>query len=150
MMARTDWFLLFAIGCGHPAATPTTTPVATTAPADAAPATRPLEEDLPALAERAVKMYQDWEHAFAEAGTDCAVAATKMNALADANADLIAANARLAKSGHEKIKAARAELDKHADQIDASAKAVMTGPTMSKCSADPAFSKALDRLAGEG
>ena len=67
-------------------------------------------------------MYQDWEKAFAEAGTDCAAATTKMNALADSNADLIAANARLAKAGHEKIKAARAELDKHADQIDASAR----------------------------
>ena len=149
MMTRTGWLLVFAIGCGHPAATPTTTPV-TPAPADAAaPAEAKLDDDLPKLAERAVKMYQDWERAFAEAGTDCAVATTKMNALADANADLIAANQRLAQAGHEKIKAARAELAKHADQIDASAKAVMSGPTMSKCSSDPGFSKALDRLAGE-
>lgn len=147
---KAAWLLALAIGCGHPAATPTTTPVTPNAPADAATASRPLEDDLPALAERAVKMYQDWQRAFSEAGTDCAAATTKMNAVADANADLIAANARLAKAGHEKIKAARAELDKHADEIDAAAKAVMTGPTMSACSSDPAFSKALDRLAGEG
>jgi hypothetical protein len=148
-MGRTSWLFAFALGCGHPSNTPTTTPVTPAAPADAAPAETKLDDDLPKLAERAVKMYQDWEHAFAEAGTDCATATTKMSALANANADLIAANQRLARSGHEKIKAARAELDKHADQIDPAAKAIMQGPTMSACSGDAAFNKALDRLGGE-
>ena len=149
-MARTSLLLAVAIGCGHPSSTPTTTPVAPVAPADAAPSAEPkLDDDLPKLAERAVKMYQDWEKAFADAGTDCAAATTKMNALADANADLIAANQRLAKSGHDKIKAARAELDKHSSEIDLSAKAIMQGPTMKACSSDAAFGKALDRLGGE-
>ena len=114
------------------------------------PVARPLDEDLPRLAERAVKMYQDWQRAFAEAGTDCAAATAKMNALADANADLIAANQRLTKSGHEKIRAARAELDKHSAEIDPAAQAIMQGPTMSTCSGNPAYNRALDRLAGEG
>ncbi|HUS27195.1 MAG TPA: hypothetical protein VMZ53_01765 [Kofleriaceae bacterium] len=118
---------------------------------DAPPAQQgPLEDDLPRLAERAVKMYQDWQKAFAEAGTDCAAATTKMNALADANADLIAANQRLTKSGHEKIKAARAELEKHDAEIDPAAQAIMQGPTMAACHDDRAFNTALDRLAGEG
>jgi len=150
---RWAWLASIAIGCGHPS-TPPTTPVgpqASGSAADArAPVARPLDEDLPALAERAVKMYQDWQRAFAEAVTDCAAATTKMNALADSNADLIAANQRLTKSGHEKIKAARAELDKRSAEIDPAAQAIMQGPTMSSCSGDPAFNRALDRLAGEG
>jgi hypothetical protein len=149
------WLAVVAIvvvSCGHPSAPPAT-PVDTSskgAPVDAPPKERPLDEDLPRLAERAVKMYQDWQRAFAEAGTDCAAAATKMNALADANADLIAANQRLTKAGHEKIKAARAELDKHSAEIDPAAQAILQAPTMSACKSDPAFNKALERLATEG
>ena len=150
---RCVWIALFAIGCGHPSAAPTSPPgpqVQTAPPDAAAPKPVALEDDLPRLAERAVKLYQDWQTAFGEAGTDCAAATARMNALADANADLIAANQRLTHAGHEKIKAARAELDKHATEVDAAAKAIMQGPTMSACNADPAFSRALDRLAGEG
>ncbi|HTL38699.1 MAG TPA: hypothetical protein VL326_36460 [Kofleriaceae bacterium] len=150
---RAVWLAAIAIGCGHPSTPPTTPagPPAQATVADAPTATPvQLEDDLPKLAERAVKMYQDWQKAFADAGTDCAAATTKMNALADANADLIAANARLTKSGHEKIKAARAELEKHSAEIDPAAQAIMQGPTMGACSSDPAFGKALDRLAGEG
>jgi hypothetical protein len=150
---RWAWLASFAIGCGHPSSPPTTPagPPLSGSAADApAQAARPLDEDLPRLAERAVKMYQDWQRAFAEAGTDCGVATTKMNALADANADLIAANQRLTKSGHEKIKAARAELEKHSAEIDPAAQAIMQGPTMSSCSGDRAFNRALERLAGEG
>jgi hypothetical protein len=149
---RWAWLASIAIGCGHPSAPPTT-PAGPSAGSSAdapAPAARPLDEDLPRLAERAAKMYQDWQRAFAEAGTDCAAATAKMNALAEANADLIAANQRLTKSGHEKIKAARAELEKHSAEIDPAAQAIMQGPTMSSCSGDPAFNRALERLAGEG
>lgn len=117
---------------------------------DATPAPLPLDEDLPRLADRAVKLYVDWQRAFGEAGTNCADAAARMNALADSNADLIAANQRLSKSGHEKIKAARAELEKRSAEIDPAAQAIMTGPTMSACQSDAAFNTALERLAGEG
>ena len=147
------WVAIFAIGCGHPAApaSQTTAPQPPVAAApDAAPAPRPLDEDLPRLADRAVKLYQDWQRAFADAGTNCADAATRMTALADANADLIAANQRLTKAGHDKIKAARAELEKRSAEIDPAAQAIMTGPTMSACKSDAAFNTALERLAGEG
>jgi len=149
---RWAWLASIAIGCGHPSAPPTTPVVPPSGAAADAPAqaAKPLDEDLPTLAQRAVKMYQDWQRAFSEAGTDCGAATTKMNGLADANADLIAANMRLTKAGHEKIKAARAELEKHAAEIDPAAQAIMQGPTMTACSGDASFNKALDRLAGEG
>ena len=149
---RWAWLAMLAIGCGHPAtpATHTTAsqPAAAVAPDAAVPL--PLDEDLPRLADRAVKLYQDWQRAFSEAGTNCSDAATRMNALADANADLIAANQRLTRAGHEKIKAARAELEKRSAEIDPAAQAIMTGPTMSACKSDGPFNAALERLAGEG
>lgn len=144
---------MFAIACGHPSAAPTNPagPQVQTASPDAAVATPgALEDDLPRLADRAVKLYQAWQAAFSEVGTDCAAATARMNALADANADLIAANQRLMHAPHDKIKAARAELEKHATEVDAAAKSIMQGPTMSACNADPAFGNALERLAGEG
>lgn len=151
-MSRWSWLASFAIGCGHPAAPTTqTTPAQPQAAApDAAVAPRALDDDLPRLADRAVKLYVDWQNAFELAGTNCEDATTKMNALADANADLIAANQRLVRAGHDKIKAARAELEKRSAEIDPAAQAIMTGPTMSACKADAPFNAALERLAGEG
>ena len=110
----------------------------------------PLDEDLPRLAERAVKLYADWAHAFAEAGTDCQAATSRMNAIADSYADVIVANQRLMRAGHDKVVAMREAMKKYEAENEASAKAIMQGPTMSTCSTDPAFSKAVDRLAGEG
>jgi hypothetical protein len=155
MPPRWAWLAMFAIwiGCGHPAtpATRSTAPVASVPAApEAASPPRALDDDLPRLADRAVKLYQDWQRAFADAGTNCADAATRMNALADANADLIAANNRLVHAGHDKIKAARGELEKHSAEIDPAAQAIMRGPTMSACKQDAAFNSALERLAGEG
>jgi hypothetical protein len=151
-MSRWAWLASFAIGCGHPAAPATHTtasqPAAAVTPDAAVPL--PLDEDLPRLADRAVKLYQDWQRAFAEAGTNCADAAARMNAIADANVDLIAATQRLTRAGHEKNKAARAELEKRSAEIDPAAQAIMTGPTMSACKSDAPFNAALERLAGEG
>lgn len=110
----------------------------------------PLHEDLPRLAKRAVQLYRDWNLAFEEAGTDCALAAEKMNALADANADLIAANREIHRDGHERVKALRAELARYEAEIYAVAKAIVESPTMSACAHDPAFARALDRLGGDG
>jgi hypothetical protein len=140
----------FAIACGHPSTPAKPGPgsgVAQAAPADAPLA---LENDLPRLAERAVKLYRDWQAALADAGTDCVAATTKMNAIADANADVIDANRKLVRGDRERVKAMRAELDKHQAELDASAKAIVESPTMAKCSQDPGFAKALDRLGGEG
>ena len=150
-MPRWAWLASFAIGCGHPSAPvkPATGGPVGTAPSDAA-VTKPLDEDLPAMADRAVKLYLDWKAALDAAGTDCAAAATKMNAVADANTEMLAANERLYKGPRERVKAFRAELDKRAEQIDPAAKAILDSPAMKKCGSDPAFSRALDRLGGEG
>lgn len=152
-MSRWSWFAIFAIGCGHPAAPATQTtpaPAPVTVAPDAAVAPPALEDDLPRLADRAVKLYLDWQKAFDTAGTNCADATARMNTLAETNADLIEANHRLMKSGHEKIKAARAELIKRSGEIDAAAQTIMTGPTMTACKGDAPFNAALERLAGEG
>lgn len=147
------WALLaiFANGCGQPRAPAPTAPAPTAAAVDAAVAEPvPLDEDLPRLAERAVKLYADWARAFGEAGTDCTAATSKMNEIADAYADVIEANRRLVRAGHDKVTAMRDEMRKHEAENDASAKAIMEGPTMTNCSSDPAFTRAVDRLAGEG
>jgi len=146
----TRWgALALIVGCGH--AAPPAAPVVTAthqSPPDAA-IDAPLDEDLDALAVRAVKMYQDWQHALDEANGDCAAAATKVNALADANADVIAANARIQRAGHDKIVQLRAALEPHAAELDASAKAIVQSPTMAACAHDPAFARAVDRIGGE-
>jgi hypothetical protein len=148
---RWAWLAMFAIGCGHPMASTPTTPAPHVATSDAAVAEPvPLDEDLPRLAERAVKLYAEWARAFADAGTDCQVATSRMNAIADRYADVIVANQRLMRAGHDKVVAMREAMKKYETENEASAKAIMEGPTMSKCSTDPAFSKAVDRLAGEG
>jgi hypothetical protein len=148
-MSTWAWLATLAIACGHPSTPAKPGPGSATA---AAPADAPvaLENDLPRLAERAVKLYRDWQAALAEAGTDCVAATTKMNAIADANADVIDANRKLVRGDRERVKAMRAELDKHQVELDASAKAIVESPTMAKCSQDPGFAKALDRLGGEG
>jgi hypothetical protein len=143
---------IFALGCGQPSTSTRTTPAphAGVAP-DAAPAEPvPLDEDLPRLAERAVQLYAEWARAFSEAGTDCTVATSRMNEIAERYADVIVANQRLIRAGRQKVLAMREEMKKHEAENDAAAKAIMEGPTMSKCASDPAFSKAVDRLAGEG
>ncbi|HEY5921651.1 MAG TPA: hypothetical protein VIV11_08265 [Kofleriaceae bacterium] len=151
-MSRWAWLAAFAIGCGHP-----TTPVkpgpgsGAAAPADAAvDAPVALENDLPRLAVRAVKLYTDWQNALREAGTDCLAASTKLTAIADANADVIAANRKVLRGTRDKVKALRAELEKYQADLDASAKAIVESPAMKACSTDPGFSRAIDRLGGEG
>lgn len=150
-MARWVVFLAIIVGCGHPAPAPTSPapPVGTThaAPIDAA--TPPaLEDDLPRLAERAVKFYADWQQIMAET-SDCAAAATKITALADANADFITANAHVMRAGHDKVVQLRAALEPHAAELDASAKAIVQSPTMAACHDNAAFAHAIDRIQGD-
>jgi hypothetical protein len=107
-MSRWTWLsavAIVALGCGSsaPAQAPHTTPPPATAPADAAVEARPaLADDLPRLALRARQLYLDWHAAFADANTECATATASMNALADKNADVIAANEQVMRDGHEK------------------------------------------------
>jgi hypothetical protein len=137
--------------CGH-AATPAPHPaVGTThaAPVDAPPAPVPLDQDLPRLADRAVAFYAQWQQAIIDAGQDCAAATTKINAVADANADFIAANAKIEQQGHDKIVALRQALEPHATELDASAKAIVQSPAMAACHDNADFAHAIDRLQGD-
>ena len=156
MTAMSRWasLAILAIGCGSsaPAQTPRSpTGPTTAAPADAAVETRPaLADDLPRLALRARQLYIDWHAAFADGNTDCTTATASMNALADKNADVIAANQQVMRDGHEKRKALRAEVEKFEAEMAPVAKAIIESPIMARCSSEPAFAKAVDRLAGEG
>ena len=150
-MARWVVFLAIIAGCGHAAppasSSPTTVGTTHAAPADAA--TPPaLEDDLPRLAVRAVKFYADWQHIM-EAPGDCAAAATKITALADANADFITANAHVMRGGHDKVVQLRAALEPHAAELDASAKAIVQSPTMAACHDNAPFAHAIDRIQGD-
>lgn len=142
-MSRLAWLASVAIGCGQPSGTGGAKQPAHTSSAMA------LEDDLPRLAERMAKLYRDWKQAFAEAGTNCAAATSRMNALVDANRDLREASQRLLRAGHAKVQAFRAERAKYDTEIDANAKAIFESPTLAKCKQDAAFSRALDRLGGE-
>lgn len=150
-MSRWAWLATFAISCGHPS-TPATPGRGNNAPVSDAgvDAGIALENDLPLLARRGVKLYADWQAALDDAGTDCAAATTKMNAIADANADVIEANRKVLRGSRERVKALRAELDKYQAELDASAKAIAGWPGMATCSQDRAFAAAVDRLGGEG
>jgi hypothetical protein len=152
-MSRWASLAIIALGCGSaaPAQSTHATPPPATAPADAAVEPRPaLADDLPRLALRARQLYLDWHAAFADANTDCATATASMNALADKNADVIAANQQVMRDGHDKRKALRAEVEKYEAEMAPVAKAIIESPIMSRCANDATFMKAVDRLAGEG
>jgi hypothetical protein len=157
-MAMTRWgcIAIIAIGCGHaapPAPTPERKPAVAIAIAidagviDAIP--KPLDEDLPRLAERALALWQAWAGALAEADGDCAAATTKLNTIADSNADVFAANAKISRAGRETVKALRAALEVYDEQMEAAAKAIAKSPTMTKCQTDPAFARASERVGAE-
>jgi hypothetical protein len=128
-----------------------TAPIVATAPPDAAPPPPPvpLEDDLPRLAERGTEVYAGWQRALDEAAGDCAAATAKINALVDANVDVIAANRKVMASGDAKVEQLRAALQPHEAEIDAHAKAITQSPTMAACKNDAAFARALDRLGGD-
>lgn len=150
-MLRWVALALAATACGSsaPAPAPVTT-LATHATPDAGPPVdAPLEDDLPRLADRAVQLYDAWQHALADANGDCAAATAKLNAVADANADVIAANLKVAAAGQEKVAALRAALEPHSAALDASAKAIVESPTLRACGSDAAFAHAFDRIGGD-
>jgi hypothetical protein len=150
-MLRWPLFAIVAIGCGQPAAPAQPRPApAPAAPPDAAVAPRPpLADDIPQLALRARQLFIDWQAAFGDGSLDCATAAGRMNALAEKHADVIAANQQVLEDGHEKRKALRAELEKYEAEMEPVAKAIVESPVMARCSSDPDFGKAVDRLQGD-
>jgi hypothetical protein len=150
-MSRWVALAIAVAACGHaaPAPAPVTTPLVAPAPPDAAPPPVALEDDLPRLAERGTEVYAGWQRALDEAAGDCAAATAKINALVDANADVIAANRKVLASGDAKIEQLRAALQSHEAELDAHANAITHSPTMAACKDDAAFAHAIDRLGGE-
>jgi len=147
---RRALVLAFA-ACGH--AAPAQPPVPAPPPApviDAAPAPPDaplaLEDDPPRMAARSLHMYQDWQKALVDAGTDCAAAARDVNAVADAYADVIAATARVLHAGHDKIAALKHALEPYDQQMSAAADAIVHSRAIASCQGDPELGKALDRL----
>jgi hypothetical protein len=151
-MPRLAWLASFAIACGQPAtATQPPRPPEPSAAADAgiADASKTLADDLPRLALRAKQLYVEWAAAFADPNIDCATATARVNVLADKNADVAAANTAVFRAGHQRVKALRAELEKHEGEMAPIAKAIMESPIMGRCSSDPKFGRAIDRLQGD-
>lgn len=150
-MPRWAWLATVALGCGGqqtpagPAPRMESAHVAD-AGVDAPPS---LADDLPTLARRARQLYLDWAAAFADASIDCATASARVNALADTNADVAAANKAVFRAGHERVRALRAELDKYEAEMMPAAKAIMESPIMARCSSDASFARAIDRLQGD-
>jgi hypothetical protein len=138
------------VACGHPAppqqaAPPTPAPPPAATVADA-PAAVTLDQDLPRLAERATRLYQDVAQAFATIGDNCAAATAKLQELRATYADVIAANAAVLHDG--RARQLRAALEPHAEVLDASAKAIVDSKTMATCAQDHAFTDSFDELVG--
>lgn len=146
MKSRVIW-LAAAVACSRPPPAPHGEPTHAAAVADAGvPAVNaaPLDQDLPRLVERAIAMYRDIAKAFTASGQDCAAATAKLGQLAAAYRDVVAANAKVLHDG--RAKELKAALAPHGDAFDAGARTIMQSATMSKCSQDQAFTKALDQL----
>ena len=120
--------------------TPTGEPIAATPDA-----TLPFDRDYPRIVEAAIAMYGDL-HAALAATTDCAVATTALGTVQTKYADLIAANAAIAREGRiAELKTAMAPRE---DQFAAAARAVMELPVLPACAKDTAFTRAFGRFTG--
>lgn len=133
--------------CGHPPPAPATGSgsAAPATPVDAAiDAPLTLDQDLAALAVRALALYEAVAVAFSAAGTECPVATTKLDELATAYGDVVAANAKVMRE--HRAKELRAALLPHQARFDAAAKTIMESTTMRTCAPNKAFEQAFDRL----
>lgn len=145
-MTRVLWVALVLCSCGnHQAAQTTRTKpppadAGVVAPADAAA----LDQDLPRLATRVLKLYQDVAAAFAAVGEDCAAATQKLGELHGQYADVVAANAKVMHDG--RAQELRAALAPHSAQVDAAAQAMFSAKTLPKCAQDATFAHAYDAL----
>jgi hypothetical protein len=132
-----------SLGCGsHPPPPPGKTVQTMDAAVDAPP----LDQDLPRLAARGVKLYEEVARAFEAAGEDCVAAAAKLGALTKTYEDVVAANAKVLHEGRGmQLKLALRPYDA---QFNAAAKAVMSAKTLPACSQDPTFASAYNELVG--
>jgi hypothetical protein len=149
-MKRLACFAALEISCsgssGAPPPRPPQPVQTVDAGVDAAPS---LADDLPRLALKAKQLYTDWAAAFADPTIDCPTATGRINALADKYADVAAANKAVFAAGHERVKAFRAELEKHEAEMMPIAKSIMESPIMPRCASDASFARAIDRLQGD-
>jgi hypothetical protein len=146
--------------CGH--AAPPSLPPPSPPPGDArvaiandaaiapidAPPPRALDEDPSRLAAREVGLYDDLAAALTAAGDDCDAAATKIDAIVDANADAIAAFAKIARGGDRERDALLAALAPHRAHLDATMHAIATARAVQTCARNAAFAAAFERLNG--
>jgi hypothetical protein len=137
------------VACGQPATQPRPPQPAQTVDAGVADAAPTLADDLPRLALKAKQLYVDWAAAFADPSIDCPTATARINALADKYADVAEANKAVFRAGHERVKAFRAELEKHEAEMMPLAKSIMESPIMPRCSSDANFARSVDRLQGD-
>ncbi len=105
----------------------------------------PFDRDYPRIVEAAITMYGEL-HAALAATTDCVVATTALGTVQTKYADLIAANATIAREGRiAELKTAMAPRE---EQFAAAAKAVMELPVLPACAKDSAFTRAFGRFTG--
>ena len=116
------------------------------APPDAPLVDAPLDRDLPLLAQRSVRLYQDIVAVFGAANEDCAVATVELGKLAKVYADVVAANAKVAQEARSA--ALKAALAPHDAVLSEAARAIMQSPTLARCAQDPAFGAAWESLVG--
>ena len=138
-----------ALGCGHAAPTPGPGPGSTHGDGGAGDAPRALDDDLPALAARSLKQYQELAGMLGGPAIPCSDATTKVNAVATKYADVIAANDRVAHAGHDKIKRLKAALEPLDADFTTAVTTIKDSATLRACSDDAGFAKAFDRLSGE-
>jgi hypothetical protein len=117
------------------------------APPDAAPP-RPLDQDLPRLAARAVQLLQAVSAALDASGDDCAAATGRLADVQRAFADVIEANAAVARADR-KAELAAALVPQQA-ALDAAGAAVVHAHAVAACVDHPEFAAALDRALGAG
>ncbi|MEO8704551.1 MAG: hypothetical protein ABI867_31140 [Kofleriaceae bacterium] len=133
------------LGCGH-STSGTTAQRGSAAASDAGADVVGLDQDLPRLAARGVKLYEEIAAAFEQAGDNCAAATAKLDALTRANADVVAANQRVLQE--DRAMQLKLALRTHEDQFDKAAKSIMGSKTLPACSENAAFAKAYDQLVG--
>ena len=146
-MSRAIWIAIGVVaGCDRRPA-PTPVPIQTVTIDAAAPRDAPgLDQDLPRLATRSLKLYEEVAAAFTASGEDCAAAATALGVLRERYLDVVTANEAILRDG--RARELRTALAAYEEQFDAAAKAIVQSATLSACSQDGPFARAFDQLVG--
>lgn len=144
-MSRALWTAIVVASACDRRPAPAPVPIQTVA-IDAAPDAPGLDQDLPQLALRSLKLYEEVALAFSAVGEDCAAGAARLGALRDSYRDVVAANEKLLHDG--RAKELRAALAPHEENFDAAAKSIVQSATLAACSQDGPFARAFDQLVG--